>query len=84
MTQQVSLTLGIPIMSALATARIDRLSATRPESEAILGGVTFAIVIDAAVVLLGALIIGVFLRRAKQTAPAVEMELAPQAEAAVG
>ncbi|WP_067628267.1 MFS transporter [Actinomadura latina] len=53
MTQQVAITLGIPVMSAVATA-----------NTSVLGGVHTAIAVNAAIVLAGAAIVGAFLRRA--------------------
>ncbi|GAA1787957.1 hypothetical protein [Actinomadura chokoriensis] len=53
MTQQVAITLGIPVMSAVATA-----------NSSVLGGVHTAIAVNALIVLAGAVLAGVFLRRA--------------------
>ncbi|HEX3781643.1 MAG TPA: MFS transporter [Pseudonocardiaceae bacterium] len=64
LTQQVGITLGIPIMSAIATTRINALASTRSPAGSVLGGTSFAIAIDALIVLAGALLIGYFLRRA--------------------
>ena len=64
LTQQVGITIGIPIMSAVATARIDTLSATEPRAAAVLGGTSTALAIDALIVLVGAVVIGFALRRA--------------------
>ncbi|UVS80800.1 MFS transporter [Actinokineospora sp. UTMC 2448] len=64
LTQQVGITIGIPIMSAVATARIDSLSATSSPAAAVLGGTSHALAIDALIVLAGAIVIGFFLRRA--------------------
>lgn len=53
MTQQVAITLGIPVMSAVATA-----------NSSVLGGVHTAIAVNALIVLAGAALAGTFLRRA--------------------
>jgi MFS family permease len=53
MTQQVAITLGIPVMSAVATA-----------NASVLGGVHTATAVNAAIVLAGAALVGSFLRRA--------------------
>ncbi|MER7170106.1 MFS transporter [Streptomyces mesophilus] len=58
MTQQVGITLGIPVMSALATARMGGASG----SEAVLDGVTFAILVNSLVVLAGSVLAALFLR----------------------
>ncbi|MGC0415418.1 MFS transporter [Embleya sp. AB8] len=65
MTQQVGITMGIPIMSAIATARMG--GSTGPD--AVLSGVGVAILINSALVLLGALLAGLFLapRRERRT-----------------
>ncbi|MDI2129201.1 MFS transporter [Yinghuangia seranimata] len=59
MTQQVGITLGIPVMSAIATAGAGGSTAT----DAVLSGVTTAILVNALLVLLGALLAGAFLGR---------------------
>ncbi|WP_041254415.1 MFS transporter [Frankia sp. EAN1pec] len=66
MTQQVALTLGIPIMSAVATARTSALTAGGDHSarEATLGGIQTALVVNGLVTIaLAALIATVLLRR---------------------
>ncbi len=63
MTQQVGITIGIPILSTLATSRIQALEGSRPMSEAVLGGVRLALAVDAAVVLVASLLIALFLRK---------------------
>lgn len=63
MTQQVGITLGIPILSAVATARIGTdANGAIAGGPAVLDGVTFALGADAIVVLIGAALIAVFLR----------------------
>ncbi|MFI6941236.1 MFS transporter [Streptomyces sp. NPDC050418] len=58
MTQQVGITLGIPVMSALATARMGGATG----SEAVLSGVTFAILVNSLLVLAGSVLAGLFLK----------------------
>ncbi|MFF3953502.1 MFS transporter [Streptomyces sp. NPDC001890] len=59
MTQQVGITLGIPVMSAVATARMSALGDAGPEG--VLSGVSVAILVNSALVLAGALLAGAFL-----------------------
>ncbi|CAM5228063.1 hypothetical protein SCALM49S_06892 [Streptomyces californicus] len=56
MTQQVGIALGIPVMSAVVTARTG--ATTGPD--AVLSGVSTAVLVNAALVLLGALLAGRF------------------------
>jgi len=63
MTQQVGITIGIPIISTLATSRIAHLTAERGVVSAVTEGVRTAIAVDAGVVLLAALVIALFLRK---------------------
>jgi EmrB/QacA subfamily drug resistance transporter len=63
MTQQVGITMGTPIMSAVVTAAMAGTGAS-----AILGGLKVAIAVNAAVVLLGLLTSAVFLRGDRSTA----------------
>ncbi|MET7436021.1 MFS transporter [Streptomyces flaveolus] len=63
MTQQIGITMGTPIMSAIATAAM-----TGTDASAILGGLKVAIAVNAAIVLLGALTSAVFLRGAASRA----------------
>ncbi|WP_371602868.1 MFS transporter [Streptomyces sp. NBC_01220] len=60
MTQQVGITMGIPIMSAIATARMSGLGDGDPQT--VLSGVSLAILVNSALVLAGALLAGAFLR----------------------
>ncbi|MFJ3087255.1 MFS transporter [Streptomyces sp. NPDC086838] len=60
MTQQVGITLGIPVMSAIATARMTALGDTGPAG--VLSGVSVAVLVNSALVLAGAVLAGVFLR----------------------
>ncbi|WP_329298349.1 MFS transporter [Streptomyces sp. NBC_00659] len=63
MTQQIGITMGTPIMSAIATAAM-----TGTGASAILGGLKTAIVVNAALVLFGALTSALFLRGARSSA----------------
>ncbi|MCO6004614.1 MFS transporter [Actinoallomurus purpureus] len=63
MTQQIGITIGIPIMSAIATARTGALGGSHTRAEAVLGGVRLAVLVNAAIVLAGALLTAAFLRR---------------------
>ncbi|MGC4944781.1 MFS transporter [Streptomyces sp. DT224] len=60
MTQQVGITLGIPVMSAVATARMTALGDTGPAG--VLSGVSVAVLVNSALVLAGAVLAGVFLK----------------------
>ncbi|MFD3655393.1 MFS transporter [Streptomyces sp. NPDC058620] len=66
MTQQVGITLGIPVMSAVATARMG--GATGPD--AVLSGVSLAVLVNSGLVLAGALAAWVFLGRREVRSPA--------------
>jgi EmrB/QacA subfamily drug resistance transporter len=64
--QQVGITIGIPLLSALASARAGSLRAAgRTFAQATLGGVRLGLAVDAGVVLAVALLIAVFLGRAR-------------------
>ncbi|MFC9425330.1 MFS transporter [Streptomyces sp. NPDC056987] len=63
MTQQVGITMGTPIMSAVATATM-----TGAGAAAILGGLKVAIAVNAAIVLLGTFTSALFLRGARSSA----------------
>ncbi|OIJ87892.1 MFS transporter [Streptomyces colonosanans] len=63
MSQQVGITMGTPIMSAVVTAS----TAGATTASAIHHGVTVAIAVNAALVLLGVLIAGTFLRPRRET-----------------
>jgi hypothetical protein len=60
MSQQVGITMGIPIMSAIATARIHSLGAQTPGT--VLSGVTTALTVNAALCIVTAIAVGLFLR----------------------
>ncbi|MFB7527679.1 MFS transporter [Streptomyces sp. NPDC056178] len=66
MTQQVGITMGIPVMSAVTTARISFVGDTGPEG--VLSGVSAAILVDSVLVLAGALLAGAFLGPRRATA----------------
>ncbi|MEU1215689.1 MFS transporter [Streptomyces sp. NPDC005790] len=59
MTQQVGITMGIPVMSAVVTARMG----TDSGPGAVLSGVSAAVLVNSALVLAGALLAGAFLGR---------------------
>ncbi|MFF7978634.1 MFS transporter [Streptomyces sp. NPDC007901] len=63
MTQQIGITMGTPVMSAVATA-----ATTGTGASAVLGGLRTAIAVNAALVLLGTLTSAVFLRGARPSA----------------
>jgi EmrB/QacA subfamily drug resistance transporter len=63
MTQQIGITMGTPIMSAIATAAM-----TGTGASAILGGLKTAIAVNAALVLFGVLTSALFLRGARSSA----------------
>ncbi|MFI1563817.1 MFS transporter [Streptomyces sp. NPDC020490] len=63
MTQQIGITMGTPIMSAIATAAM-----TGTGAAAVLGGLKTAIAVNAAIVLLGVLTSAVFLRGDRSSA----------------
>ncbi|MFI5528789.1 MFS transporter [Kitasatospora sp. NPDC051853] len=65
MAQQVALAVGIPVISAVAATRIHALEATESATRAVLGGVRLALLIDAGVVLIGAVLVWSFLKRAE-------------------
>ena len=63
MTQQIGITMGTPVMSAIATAAM-----TGTGASAVLGGLKTAIAVNAALVVLGALTSAAFLRGARSSA----------------
>jgi predicted MFS family arabinose efflux permease len=63
LTQQVAITIGIPILSAVAAARTGALRGVLDPARATLGGIHLALVVDVAVTLAGAALIWVGLRR---------------------
>lgn len=60
LSQQIGITLGIPVMSAIAGARIHTLGA--PSAAHVLSGVTLAIAVNAALCLVAAAALWMFLR----------------------
>lgn len=64
MSQQVGIALGIPVMSAIANASIHHLGSPTPES--ILSGIRAAILVNAGLCLLAAVLLGLFLKTAHQ------------------
>lgn len=66
MSQQIGITMGIPIMSAIFTAQL--LSIGNNEAPAVLSGVTTAIWVNAGLCLLTALVVGLFLRKPAMSA----------------
>lgn len=65
MTQQAGIALGIPVVSSIATARMDSLSGSRSATDALLGGIHLAVLVDAAVVVLGAALVAAVLVRGR-------------------
>lgn len=63
MSQQVGIALGIPVMSAIATAQIHALGTSTPE--AILSGLSTAIFVNAGLCVLAAVLVAVFLKPAR-------------------
>ncbi|MET3142544.1 UNVERIFIED_ORG: EmrB/QacA subfamily drug resistance transporter [Arthrobacter sp. UYEF2] len=69
MSQQIGITMGIPIMSAIFTAQLVSLGSA--DASAVLSGVTLAIWVNAALCLATALVVALFLRSpAPSAAPA--------------
>ncbi|UGT55272.1 MFS transporter [Nocardia asteroides] len=68
MTQQIGFTLGVPVLSAVAVAWMGHLGDVS-SVDTVLGGIRFAILVDAAVVLLGAWLIALFLKPADLAPP---------------
>ncbi|MFJ5955437.1 MFS transporter [Paenarthrobacter sp. NPDC092416] len=60
MSQQIGITMGIPVMSAIVTARLVALGST--DAPAVLSGVTLAIWVNAALCLATAMFVACFLR----------------------
>ncbi|GAA1282059.1 MFS transporter [Planotetraspora silvatica] len=60
MSQQVGITMGIPIMSAVATARIHALGG--PTAHTVLSGISTALILNTAVCVVAAVLLAVFLR----------------------
>ena len=71
MSQQIGITMGIPIMSAVFTAQLVSLGST--DAPAVLGGVTVAIWVNAGLCLATALVVALFLKKPA----AVDVDVAP-------
>jgi len=71
LTQQVAITVGIPVLSSIAAARTSALrsSGSSSESSAVIGGVHLALAVDAGITLLGAAAIAVLARGVATRAP---------------
>ncbi len=67
LTQQISITIGIPIMSAIATAQIRSLS-DGPVKDATLSGINLAILVNGLILVGVALLVALFLRNRRTTA----------------
>jgi hypothetical protein len=78
LSQQIALTLGTPILSAIAVARTSSVESSRPAVEALLEGIHAAIGIDVLVHLAAAALVAVFLLRRAST-PTVATEARPAA-----
>jgi hypothetical protein len=63
MSQQVGITMGTPIMSAVVTAHVG----TSTDQHVILDGISTAVLVNAALVLAGAILAALFLRTGKPT-----------------
>ncbi|MEV7682187.1 MFS transporter [Streptomyces sp. NPDC088341] len=63
MSQQVGITMGTPIMSAIVTARVSGSA----DPEVILDGVSAAVLVNALIVLAGVIMAALFLRTGKET-----------------
>lgn len=63
MSQQVGITMGTPIMSAIVTARVGGSA----DPEVILDGVSVAVLVNALIVLAGVIMAALFLRTGKET-----------------
>jgi EmrB/QacA subfamily drug resistance transporter len=65
MSQQVGITMGIPVMSAVVTARVNGLGA--PTAQHVLDGVSLALIVNAAACLVVAVVVAVTLPRSSST-----------------
>ncbi|WP_328308029.1 MFS transporter [Streptomyces sp. NBC_00442] len=63
MSMQIAITLGIPVVSAVISARTSSLAATESETEAVLGGLHMGVLVNAAFLLASALLVWFFLAR---------------------
>ena len=71
MSQQIGITMGIPIMSAVFTAQLVSLGST--DAPAVLSGVTVAIWVNAGLCLATALVVALFLKKPA----ALDVDVAP-------
>lgn len=62
MTQQVGITIGIPVISTIAIGHTHVLQSAHSLADAVAGGVRAGVLVDTAVVVAGALLIAAFLR----------------------
>ncbi|MFD0886117.1 MFS transporter, partial [Streptosporangium algeriense] len=67
MSQQVGITMGIPVMSAVVAAHVHSQGGESVQS--VLGGVSAAILVNAALGLVTAVLVALFLRASKRPAP---------------
>ncbi|ALG09964.1 MFS transporter [Kibdelosporangium phytohabitans] len=67
MSMQIGITLGIPVLSAVATARTGALAGTTGEREAVLGGLHAGTLVNAAVLVVSAVAVWAFLRHSNTT-----------------
>ncbi|MBD0711693.1 MULTISPECIES: MFS transporter [unclassified Streptomyces] len=70
MTRRIGFTLGIPVMSAVAASRYGDPDGGVASAAGVLDGTTFGILVDGLLVLAGALVISLLLRRARPAASA--------------
>ncbi|MGW1293855.1 MFS transporter [Streptomyces sp. NPDC002533] len=68
MSMQIAITLGIPVISAVISARTATLEKTGSETDAVLGGVRAGVLVDALFLLVAAAIVWLFLARKARTA----------------
>jgi len=67
MTQQVALTIGIPLLSTLAVSRTNALRHTGTALHALVGGIRLALVVDGALLLVSTLVIALALKTRTQS-----------------
>lgn len=63
MSQQIGITMGIPVMSAVFTAQV---AGSHADSAAVLGGVSAAVAVNAALCVAAAIAVALFLRKRKR------------------
>ncbi|MCZ7459565.1 MFS transporter [Streptomyces sp. WMMC940] len=74
MTQQIGFTLGIPVMSAVAASQYGELTDGVASVAGVLTGTTFGMFVDGLIVLGGALLVALFLRRSEPASGAGESQ----------